>query len=73
MDDVWEMALVDLTGLSKYNDGNKYVISFIDVFSRYVWNVPLKDKTGTSVTTALKTLFKSRQLLTLQLDKGSEF
>jgi transposase InsO family protein len=43
------------------------------VFSRYVWSVPLKDKTGASVTTALKTLFKSRQPLTLQSDKGTEF
>jgi IS30 family transposase len=43
------------------------------VFSRYAWSVPLKDKTGASVTTALKTLFKSRQPFTLQSDKGTEF
>jgi transposase InsO family protein len=43
------------------------------VFSRYAWSLSLKDKTGTSVITALKPLFKSRQSLTLQSDKGSEF
>jgi transposase InsO family protein len=43
------------------------------VFSRYAWSVPLKDKTGASVTTDLKTLFKNRQPLTLHSDKGTEF
>jgi transposase InsO family protein len=73
IDDVWEMDLADLTSLSKYNDGNKFLLNIIDVFSRYTWSVPLKDKTGASVTTPLKTLFKSRQPLILQSDKGTDF
>ena len=54
IDDVWEMDLADLSSLSKYNDKNKYLLNVIDVFSRYAWSVPLKDKTANSVTSALK-------------------
>jgi hypothetical protein len=54
IDDVWEMDLADLGSLPKYNDKNKYLLNVIDIFSRYAWSVPLKDKTGTSIMTALK-------------------
>lgn len=73
IDDVWEMDLADLSSLSRYNSGHKYLLTVIDVFSRYGWSLPLKNKTGASVTSALKTLFKNRQPLTLQSDKGTEF
>jgi transposase InsO family protein len=67
------MDLADLSTLPKYNDKYKYLLNIIDVFSRYAWSVPLKDKTGASVTTALKYLFKHRKPLTLQPDKATEF
>jgi transposase InsO family protein len=35
--------------------------------------VPLKDKTGTSIMTALKFLFQNRKPITLQSDKGTDF
>lgn len=73
IDDVWEMDLADLSSLSKYNDRNKYLLNVIDIFSRYAWSVPLKDKTGTSITSVLKSLFKNRKPITIQSDKGTEF
>ena len=73
IDDVWEMDLADLSSLSRYNDKHKYLLNVIDVFSRYAWSVPLKDKTGTSITTALKILFQNRKPITIQSDKGTEF
>ena len=60
IDDVWEIDLADLSSLSKYNDKYKYLLNVIDIFSRYAWSIPLKDKTGTSITSALKSLFKNR-------------
>ena len=42
--DVWEMDLADLSSISKYNDKFKYLLNVIDIFSRYVWSIPLKDK-----------------------------
>ena len=37
IDDVWEMDLADLSSLSKYNDRHKYLLNFIDIFSRYAF------------------------------------
>jgi transposase InsO family protein len=45
----------------------------MDIFSRFAWSIPLKDKTGNSITTALKTLFQDRKPITIQSDKGTEF
>ena len=71
IDDVWEMDLAYLSSLSKY-DKYKYLLNVIHIFSRYVWSVPVKDKTGTSITTALKSLFQNRKPITIQSDKGTE-
>ena len=56
VDDVREMVLADLNSLSKYNK-YKYLLNVIDMFSRYVWRVSLKEKTSTSISSALKSLF----------------
>jgi transposase InsO family protein len=73
IDDVSEMDLAVLSSLSKYNDKHKYLLNIVDIFSRYAWRVPLKDKTGTSIMTTLKPLFENRKPITLQSDKGTEF
>jgi len=52
IDNVWEMDLEDLSSLSKY-DKYKYLLNVIDIFSRYALSEPLKDKTGSSNTSAL--------------------
>ena len=67
------MELEDLSSLAKYNDKYKYLLNVIDLFSRYGWIVPLKDKTGTLITSALKSLFQNRKPITLQSDKRTEF
>jgi transposase InsO family protein len=72
IDDVWEMDLADLSSLSKYNK-YKYLLNVIDIFSRYAWSVPLKDKTGNSITSSLKSLFQDRKPITTQSGKGTEF
>ena len=46
---------------SKFNRGVKYLLAAIDVFSKYGWLIPLKDKTGKSVASALETIFKERK------------
>jgi IS30 family transposase len=66
--------LVDLGKLVSYNKGFKYLLTCIDVLSRYTWVVPLKDKTGKTLKDALQIIFKSgRQPIRLQTDKGTEF
>ena len=43
-DNIWGVDLVDMQSLSKYNKGIKYFLCAIDLFSKYAWVVPLKDK-----------------------------
>jgi hypothetical protein len=72
IDDVLEIDLADLANLAKYNDKYKYLLNVIHVFSRFAWSIPLKDKTWSSVTAALKSLFRHRIPITVQSDKGTE-
>ena len=59
---------------SKWNKGIKYLLMVIDVFSKYGWIKPLKDKKSESVSKAFDEIFKSKRKPTiLWTDKGSEF
>ena len=72
IDRIWAADLVDMQAFSKFNRGVKYLLAVIDVFSKYGWLIPLKDKTGKSVASALETIFKERKL-EMWVDKGKEF
>jgi hypothetical protein len=75
IDQLWEADLNDMRGLSQYNDGVKYLLSVIDVFSKYGFLVPLKNKTNTCVQEAFENIFKhsGRKPEHLRTDKGTEF
>jgi len=47
--DVWECDLLDVQAYAKYNDTYKYILSVIDVFSKFLFLIPLKTKSGTAV------------------------
>ena len=53
-DNIWGVDLADMQSLSKYNKGIKYLLCAIDLFSKYAWVVPIKDKKGTSIVNACK-------------------
>ena len=46
IDDQWQADLVDMTAYAKYNDNFKYILTIINIFSKYAWAVPLKRKTA---------------------------
>lgn len=75
IDDLWQADLNDLKSLSKDNDGYIYILTVIDVFSKFAWGVPLYRKTGVEITNAFEKIFKSsgRKPVHLQTDKGKEF
>ena len=73
IDKIWAADLADMQAFSKFNRGIKYLLAVIDVFSKYGWLVPLKDKTRKSVAMALKTIFKERQPEKMWVDKAKEF
>ena len=43
-----------MQSLGKYNRGIKYLLCVIDLFGKYAWVVPIKDKKGTSIVNAFK-------------------
>ena len=53
-DHIWVVDLADMQLLSKYNKGIKYLLCAMDLFSKYAWVVPIKDKKGTSMVNAFK-------------------
>src|SRR5699024_4747987 len=57
----------------KYNDGVNYLLTVIDVFSKYAWVQPLYSKRGSDVKAAFEEIFKERVPLNMQTDKGKEF
>ena len=62
-----------MQSLSKYNNGNKYLLCAIDLFSKYAWVVPLKDKKRTSIVNAFqKIISEGRKSNKIWVDQGSE-
>ena len=53
-DNIWGVDLADMQSLSKYNKGIKYLLCAIDLFSKYAWVVPIKDKKGISIVNGFK-------------------
>ena len=74
IDSIWDGDLQDVKNISKYNDGVQYILVLQDIFSRYLFTAPLKQKTAAEVIKALRVIFaKGRKPKILRTDKGSEF
>ena len=75
--DVWELDLMDLTPLKKY-DNYKYLLQVIDVVSKYLHSVPLRSKAGKAVASAFESILQDqkyskptcRRPIWLHTDKG---
>ena len=57
-DECWSIDLFDRSSLGKYNKNYKFIFTIIDNHTKYAWAIPLKDKSGKSTTTALKSLIE---------------
>ena len=51
-DNIWGADLADMQLLSKCNKVIRFLLCVIDIFSKYAWVVPLKDKKGISIVKA---------------------
>ena len=77
--DLFQADLVEMQPYAKKNLGNRYMLTAIDVFSKYAWAKPLKDKSAIMVTNAMKAILDSRNgdifkpPRYLQTDQGKEF
>ena len=74
IDDQWQADLVDISSLARFNKGYKFLLTCIDVFSKFAWVVPLKNKTGESLVKGFQSILDlGRSPEKLQTDKGTEF
>jgi hypothetical protein len=74
IDEQWQADLVDMQKLTKFNDGYRYILTCIDLFSKFAWAIPLVSKTSENVKTAFLQIFSTgRRPYKLQTDAGSEF
>lgn len=74
IDHQWAADLADMKNLSRYNKGIKYLLTVIDILSKFAWVVPLKNKTGTEQKRGFDSILRQgRKPLRLQTNKGSEF
>ena len=53
-DNIWDVDLAYMQSLSKYTKEIKYLLCTINLFSKYSWVFPIKDKKGTSIVNAFK-------------------
>ena len=82
-DNIWGADLADMQLISKFSKRFRFLLCVIDIFSKYAWVVPLKDKKGISIVNAFqkllkesdrsKTKYKGRKPNKIWVDKGSEF
>ena len=80
-DETWSADLTDKSSLSKYKNIYKFILTVIDIFTKYAWAIPLKNKFGLSITNGFKKILsggpqdgsESRKPEKLWVDRGSEF
>ena len=74
VDDQWQADLADVALLAKRNKGYHFLLTVIDLFSRYAWVRPLKTKRGEEVAAAFKDIFHEGRIpKRVQTDQGKEF
>lgn len=73
IDAIFDTDLMDFQRLSSRNDGFRYVLLMIDIFSRFVWARPLKSKSGKDVGKQIDDIFKQgRTPVSIRSDGGQE-
>ena len=74
-DNTWRVDLADMQSLSRKNKGIKYLLCAIDLYSKYAFVIPLKDKKGISIVNAFNKIIKqsNRKPNKIWVDQGSEF
>ena len=73
INEIFAADLVEMQKFAKLNRGYRYLLTCIDIFSKFVWVIPLKDKKGITIKNALEKIFKQRKPKFLWTDRGREF
>ena len=73
INEIFAADLVEMQKFAKLNKGYRYLLTCIDIFSKFSWVIPLKDKKGITIKNALQKIFNKRKPKLLWTDKGKEF
>jgi hypothetical protein len=75
LDSIWAMDLADMQEWHASNDGNRYILVVVDVFSRFAWCKPLKNKTAPVVWEQLQAVMDESKAKPKEIwvDQGTEF
>ena len=73
IDEIFAADLVEMQKFVKLNRGYRYLLTCIDIFSKFAWVIPLKDKRGITIKNTLEKIFKQRKPKFLWTDRGTEF
>ena len=74
-DDLWQADVVEMRPYSRFNKGYNYILTVIDVLSKYAWAVPLKSKSGNEMSETIAKLVRDSERCpkNFQTDRGKEF
>ena len=70
---LWQADLMEMNPYSSINDGYNYILTCVDVFSRFARAVPVKTKGSNDMKEAISELMKDDKPINFQTDLGKEF
>ena len=72
---IWGADLANMQLISNFDKGFRFLLCVIDIFRKYAWVVPLKDKKGVTIVDAFQKILddSDRKPNKIWVDKGSEF
>lgn len=73
IDRIWQTDLVDLSSLQKFSLGYRYILTCIEILSKYVWAIPLKTKRVEEIVKAFQSIVPFRKPKSRQSDFGKEY
>lgn len=69
----WQADLIDMQKYSRENEGNRYILILVDIFSRRAYARPIKSKRGPEIAEKMESVFSDAKPKYLQTDQGLEF
>ena len=71
----WCADLAYMQFITKFNKGFRFLLCVIDIYSKYAWFIPLKDKKGNTITNAFQQILDESNCIRnkIWVDKGTKF
>lgn len=74
IDDTYQIDLVEMLPYAAENKNFKYILTVIDIFSKYAWAIPMKTKAAKDATNAMATILNADHIpRNIHSDMGKEF